>query len=367
DLGPQSLKNIARPIRVYRIAGEMAELSEKLVAAAVVSASPALFDDRRAIAVLPFANFGGDPEQEFFADGIVEDIISMLAGWRAFPVIARNSTFTYKGQTVDIKKVGAELGALYVLEGSVRKSGYRVRVTAQLIRADTNHHILAERYDRDLTDLFELQDEIATAIAGAIQPELLKFERERIAERPQHSEDAYELYQRGMFHHYRQNKEDNAEAQEFFRRALTVDPNYPQATAAMSIALCSAAMRRWSEIDDAGFEEALNLAERAVTLDPRYPNARFALGLVCMWTSRSERAIAEFEEAVKLNPSFAAAHVLLGQMYLYTGRPEEAIEQAEHGIRLSPHDPRLFLWLPALAGAHYLLGHYEEAVAVGQR
>jgi adenylate cyclase len=199
DLGPQSLKNIERPIKVYRMAGEMAELSEDLVAAATLAASAPGFDDRRAIAVLPFANFSGDPEQEFFADGITEDIISMLAGWRAFPVIARNSTFTYKGKAVDIKKVGEELGVRYVLEGSVRKSGRRVRVTMQLIRADTNHHIMAERYDRDLTDLFELQDEIAHTIAGAIEPELLKFERERIAERPQLSNDAYELYQHGVF------------------------------------------------------------------------------------------------------------------------------------------------------------------------
>jgi TolB-like protein len=316
---------------------------------------------------LPFANFSDDPEQEFFADGISEDIISLLAGWRAFPVIARNSTFTYKGQTVDIKKVGQELGARYVLEGSVRKSGHRVRVTAQLIRADTNHHIMAERYDRDLTDLFELQDEIVRAIAGAIEPELLKFERERIAERPQHSEDAYELYQRGMFHHYRQNKAENSEAQGFFRRALEIDAQYPQATAALSIALCSAAMLGWAEDNDACFEQAHELAQRAVTLDPRYPNAHFALGLVCMWTSRSERAIAAFREAIKLNPSFAAAHVLLGQMCLYAGRPEEAIEQAETGIRLSPTDPRLFIWLPALAGAHYLLRHYAEAIEAGRR
>ncbi|MBV8507293.1 MAG: adenylate/guanylate cyclase domain-containing protein, partial [Alphaproteobacteria bacterium] len=188
DLGPQSLKNIARPIRVYRMAGAMAALSEDLIVAATLAASAPGFDDRRAIAVLPFANFSGDPEQEFFADGITEDIISMLAGWRAFPVIARNSTFTYKGQTVDVKKVGEELGVLYVLEGSVRKSGRRVRVTAQLIRADTNHHIMAERYDRDLTDLFELQDEIVTTIAGAIQPELLKLERERIVERAETNE-----------------------------------------------------------------------------------------------------------------------------------------------------------------------------------
>jgi adenylate cyclase len=367
DLGPQSLKNIARPIRVFRMAGEMAALSEDLVAAAMLAASAPEFDDRRAIAVLPFANFSGDPEQEFFADGITEDIISMLAGWRAFPVIARNSTFTYKGKTVDIKKVGEELGVRYVLEGSVRKSGRRVRVTMQLIRADTNHHIMAERYDRDLTDLFELQDEIAHTIAGAIEPEILKFERERVAERPPSSEDAYELYQRGVWHHYRQNKADNIEAQGYFRRALAIDAQYPQPAAALSIALSAAASLGWADKVDILFEEAYDLAQRAVTLDPRYPNAHFALGLVCMWTRRSERAIAAFEEAIKFNPSFAAAHVLLGQMYLYAGRREETIEQAEKGIRLSPSDPRLFIWLPALAGAHYQMRHYAEAVEAGRR
>src|ERR1051325_5166273 len=165
ELGLKKLKNIQQPVAVWRIAGaawpedinpwQMPVLEE--------------FDSRRAIAVLPFMNFSGDPEQEFFADGITEDIISRLGGWRAFPVIARNSTFTYKGKQVDVKEVAKELGAFYVVEGSVRKSGRRVRVTAQLIRADTNHHIMAERYDRDLTDLFELQGEIATAIAGAFE------------------------------------------------------------------------------------------------------------------------------------------------------------------------------------------------------
>jgi len=368
DLGPQDLKNISRPIRVYRMAGDLAGLSEELLAAGVrLSRTPPAFDNRRAIAVLPFANFSGDPEQEFFADGITEDIISMLAGWRAFPVIARASTFTYKGRAVDIKKVGEELGVGYVLEGSVRKSGRRVRVTMQLIQADTNHHIIAEKYDRDLTDLFELQDEITHAIAGAIEPELLKFERDRIAERPPRSEDAYELYQRGLYHHYRQNKADNIEAQAYFRRALTIDGQYPQATAALSIARSAAAQTGWAEDANASFEDAYDLARQAITLDPRYPNAHFALGLACMWTRRSERGIAAFEEAIKFNPSFAAAHVLLGQMYLYAGRPEEAVEQAERGIRLSPSDPRMFIWLPALAGAHYQMRHYEQAVEIGRR
>ena len=368
DLGPQSLKNIRRPIRVYRMGAEIKDHPADLEdAEPVLAASPSGFDDRRAIAVLPFANFSGDPEQEFFADGITEDIISLLAGWRAFPVIARNSTFNYKGQTIDIKKVGEELGVRYVLEGSVRKSGRRVRVTAQLIRADTNHHIMAERYDRDLTDLFELQDEIVTAIAGAIEPELLKFERERIADRPQHSEDAYEFYQRGMWHHYQHTSADNIEAQSYFRRSLAIDPDYPQAIAALAIAVCNAAYLGWSNDTEGNYEEAFELSERAVALDARYPNGRFALGLVCMWTSRSNRAIAAFQEAINLNPSFAAAHVLLGQMYLYGNRPEEAIGLAEKGIRLSPSDPRLFIWLPALGGAHYQLGHYEEAVEIGRR
>jgi len=367
DLGPQTLKNISQPVRVYRMAGESAEQTGEDPAVSVTAAGPPGFDDRRAIAVLPFANFSGDPEQEYFADGITEDIITMLAGWRAFPVIARNSTFSYKGKTVDIKKVGHELGVRYVLEGSVRKSGRRVRVTAQLIRADTGHHLMAERYDRDMTDLFELQDEITTAIAGAIQPELLKFERDRIAEQPQHNENAYELYQRGMWHHYRHNKQDNIEAQACFRRALAIDPQYPQATADLAITVCNAAYLGWAEDPERNYVESFNLAERAVDLDGRYPVAHFVLGLTCMYTHRSERAMAELRRAIELNPSFAAAHAILGQIFTYAGQAEQAIPLVEKGIRLSPNDQRLFIWLSALAGAHYQLRHYEQAVEIGRR
>jgi adenylate cyclase len=368
DLGPKELKNIRRPIHVYRMGGETAEQPEKHGAAAPVAvASPPDFDDRRAIAVLPFANFSGDPEQEFFADGITEDIISLLAGWRAFPVIARNSTFTYKGQTVDIKKVGQELGVRYVLEGSVRKSGHRVRVTAQLIQANTGHHIMAERYDRDLTDLFELQDEIVNTIAGAIQPELLKFERDRIADRPQNNEDAYEFYQHGMFHHYRQNKQDNSEAQAYFRRALAIDEQYPQAMAALSIALCAAGYLSWTDNAERNYQESLELAQRAVALDPRYPNARFALALISMWLGRNDRAAAEFKEAIKLNPSFAAAHAVLGAVLNFRGQSEEGVASVEKGIRLSPSDPRLYIWLSGLGAAHYQLQHYSQAVEIGRR
>jgi adenylate cyclase len=368
DLGPQDLKNISRPIRVYRMAGDLAGLSEELLAGGVrLSRTPPAFDNRRAIAVLPFANFSGDPEQEFFADGITEDIISMLAGWRAFPVIARASTFTYKGKAVDIKKVGEELGARYVVEGSVRKSGRRVRVTMQLIQADTNHHIMAEKYDRDLTDLFELQDEITHVIAGAIEPELAKFERDRIADQPQQSQDAYEFYQRGMWHHYRRTKADNSEAQRLFRAALAIDPHYPQATAALALAVCNAGYLGWADNAEHNYEESLELAQRSVGLDVRYPAAHFALGLSCMYTHRSDRAVAELRQAIELTPSFAVAQAILGQMFLYAGEPEEAIPLVEKGIRLSPNDPRLAVWLSALAGARYQLHHYEQAVEAGRR
>jgi adenylate cyclase len=368
DLGPQDLKNIRRPIRVYRMGGEtIREPAEPGGVGPLIAKSSPSFDDRRAIAVLPFANFSGDPEQEFFADGITEDIISMLAGWRAFPVIARNSTFTYKGKTVDVKKIGEELGVRYVVEGSVRKSGRRVRVTVQLIQADTGHHIMAERYDRDLTDLFELQDEVTHTIAGAIEPELLKFERERIAERPQHDQDAYELYQRGVWHHHRYSKDDNAEAQRLFRAALVIDPDYPQAMAALAHAVCNAAFLNWSDDPEFSYEESFELAQRAVALDGRYPAARFVLGLVCMWTSRLDRAVAEFREATKLNPSYAAAYVLLGQTFTYQGQPEEAIPLIRKGIRFSPSDPRLFISFGVLAGAHYQARQYDEAIEIGRR
>ena len=187
---------------------------------------------------------------------------------------------------------------------------------------------MAEKYDRDLTDLFELQDEITHAIAGAIEPEILKFERDRIAERPPRSEDAYELYQRGMFHHYRQNKADNLEAQAYFRRALAIEPQYPQATAGLSIALSSAAMIGWADDPDARFADAYDLARQAVALDPRYPNAHFALGLACMWDAPFRARDHGLRGGHQAQPELCCCPVLLGQMYLYAGRREEAIAPA---------------------------------------
>jgi TolB-like protein/Tfp pilus assembly protein PilF len=322
---------------------------------------------RLSIVILPFADLSEDPDQQYFADGITEDLTTDLSRIPHSFVISRHTAFTYRNRSVSTKQIGRELGVRYVVEGSVRRSADHIRVTAQLVDADIDAQLWAERYDRRRADLFELQDEIVTAIAGAIEPELLKFERDRIAELPQQSEDAYELYQRGMFHHHRQNKGDNLKAQEYFRRALLTDPQSPPATAALSIALTIAAYLSWAEDPDRNYAEAFELGEQAVALDARYPNAHFALALICMWTGRTERAAAEFEEAIKLNPNFAAAHAVLGVVFTFLGKPAVGVASIEKGMRLSPRDPRLFIWLAGLAATQYQLGHYSQAVEIGRR
>jgi TolB-like protein len=322
---------------------------------------------RLSIVVLPFDNLSGDPGQQYFADGITEDLTTSLSRFTDMLVISRNTAFTYRDRPRETRQIGRELGVCYVLEGSVRRSSRRVRVNAQLIDAEADAHLWAERFDRRLSDLFKLQDEITNAIAGAIEPELLKSERNRIGSRPAQNENAYEIYQRGLWHFYRYTKENSIEAQALFRRALAMDEQYQQPTTQLAITLCHAAILGW--VDDArpNYVEAYELAQRAVSLDARYPPALFALGLVCMWTHRSDRAMSSFQEAINLNPSYAPAHVLLGQMHLYCGHPEEAIALVETGIRLSPKDPRLFIWLAALSGAHYQLKDYAQAIEAGRR
>ena len=322
---------------------------------------------RLSIVILPFDNLGRDPGQQYLADGITEDLTTNLSRFPDMLVISRNTAFTYRDKPLDTRQIGRELGVRYVLRGSVRRLGKRVRVNAQLIDAEADGHLWAERFDRNLPNWFELQDEVAAAIAGAIEPELLKSERNRIARRPLQTEDAYEFYQRGLWHFYRYTKEDCVEAQALFRRALAMDAQYPQSTAQLAITLCNAAYLGWVDHITLNYAEAYELAQRAVGLDARYPAAHFALGLVCMWTHRSDLAMSSFQEAINFNPSYAAAHVLLGQMHLYRGHPEQAIVLAEKGIRLSPKDPRLFIWLPALAGAHYQLRQYARAVEAGRR
>jgi adenylate cyclase len=217
--------------------------------------------------------------------------------------------------------------------------------------------------DRGLGRLFE---DFRMSATGK-EPELLRSERNRVASRPLQNADACDLYQRGLWHFFRYTKKDGAEAEGLFRRTLEIDAQYPQPPTQLALTICNAAFLGWADDIAGNYGEAYELAQRAISLDPGYPAAHFALGIVCMWTRRRDRAISCFQEAITLNPSYAAAYAVLGQMHTYTGHPEAAIELAERAIRLSPTDPRLFIWLPALAGAHYQLQNYAEAVEAGQR
>jgi adenylate cyclase len=325
------------------------------------------FDNRPAIAVLPFVNSSGDPDQQHFADGITDDIITELASWRSLPVIARGSTFSFRGRAVDIQTMSKELGARYILEGSIDRRGQRVRITAQLVDANTGHYLVAERYDRHVNELFDVRDEIVETIVGSIAPELLKVERERVGRQRRLNSNSYDHFIRGLEYHYRYNKEDNAEAQQLFRKAIEADPKNSQAHALLAHAMLYAAQHSWREDSEHNYEVADKFAQQAVKLDGRSPFAHFALGSTSMFLGRTEQALAEMQEVVRVNPSYAAAHAIMAHLLCYTGRPVEAVESIQRALRLSPHDPRLGLWIPALAQAHYFLGQYQDAVVAARR
>ena len=365
DLGVQRLKNISRPVRAYRVVLAEGASGAMPSPAGAVSRLPG-FGERPAIAVLPFRFEGAAAEHEPFADGLTEDIIVGLSGSRSFPVIARNSVFAYKGAALDAVAVSQQLGARYVVEGGIRRGGEQVRTTVQLIDCATTETLLAERFDFVMRDVFAVQGDIVRAVLGAIEPELLKRERERAARVPAHSANAYESYQRGMWHHYRHTKADSEEAQAHFGRALAADPNYAQAAAAMSISQSNAVAARWVADRRATLASALAFARQAVQADPRDPMTHFAFGLSGHWNGLMDESIAHLQETIRLNPSHAGAHANLAFVYNYLNRPNEALPQAELALRLSPHDPRRFIWLQALAASHYLAGRYRAALATAQ-
>jgi len=285
DLGEQSLKNIARPLRIYRVGSSSATRQ------AVSPAGALLLPDKPSIRALPFANMSGDPEQEYFADGIVEDIITLLSRYPLLFVIARNSSFTYKGRSVDVKQVGRELGVRYALEGSVRKAGNRVRITAQLVEAEAGNHVWAERYDRDLADIFGLQDEITEAVTIAIAPAIADAERQRAMRKPPGSLDAWAAYQRGLWHFSKSTPNDNTLAESFFQQAVDLDPNFAGGYTGLAYAQTRAAgvygTRTLAEIWDATFA----LARRAVTLDGNDAEGRTCLdgGITTVRSRKSSR------------------------------------------------------------------------------
>jgi adenylate cyclase len=337
NLGERDVKNITKPVRVYRVGPGAADDAPRGPAAEALS-----LPDRPSIAVLPFDNMSGDPEQEYFADGISEDLITALSKVHWFFVIARNSTFSYKGEAVDVARVARELGVRYVLEGSVRKSGNRVRITAQLIDAATGNHVWAERYDRDLDDIFALQDEMTQTIVGAVEPELGAAERARAARKPPGSLDAWETFQRGLWHMWRFTKDDIHEAQCLLRRAQELDPGFAIAFARESFAHYLDVILGYAEAPQESVAAAMSAAQKALTLDEADPVAHFAIGRAQMLRGDHDTSIAELEKALQLDPSFAQARHGLGMVLALAGRLDESVEELEKSIRLSPRDPLRF-------------------------
>lgn len=354
DLGSTQLKNIAEPIRVYslQVGGATSETA--------TSRTRAAEPPKLSIAVLPFANMSGDAEQDYFADGISEDIITALSKLSQLFVIARNSSFTFKGQNVQVQEVGTKLGVRHVLEGSVRKSGNRVRITAQLIDAISGGHLWAERFDRDLTDIFAVQDDVTQQIVGALALNLTEDDRQRLApERPRNTE-AYDYFLRGRELWHRLTKETNAPARDLLQRAIELDPKLASAHAFLALTHELDYLNRWSAAPPESMAQAEETARRAVTLDGSDPWARWALGIAKLYTRRHDEAIKEAERAIVLNPNFAEGHVILGEALHYSGRSEEALQSFARVKTLNPYFPDVLLHFQA--SAWFQLGRYEEAV-----
>jgi adenylate cyclase len=342
DLGEQQVKNIDDPVRVYRVVLDSGINEGKAAGTSPSSATVLELPDKPSVAVLPFNNMSDDPEQDYFADGISEDLITALSKIRWFFVIARASTFTYKNRAVDVTQVAKDLGVRYVLEGSVRKGGNRVRITAQLIDATTGQHVWAERYDRELADIFALQDEMAQTIVGAIEPELGAAERERAARKAPENLDAWETYQRGLWHMWTFLEEDNAEARRLFRRARELDPKFALAFAHEAYSHYVTVIMGWTDDPDASLAAGMTAAKKALALDDKDAVAYFALGRVQTMLGEHDSAIAALESSLALNPSFAQANHGLGMAQAFAGQLDDAIDSFGRAERLSPRDPLLW-------------------------
>ena len=326
------------------------------------SARPALpLPDRPAIAVLPFVNMSGDQEQEYFSDGISEDIITALSKLRWFFVIARNSSFIYKGKAIHMKQVAEELGVGYVVEGSVRKSGDRVRITAQLNDAATGSHIWAEHYDRGLADVFAVQDEITEAIVAAIEPQLYAAENFRARRKPPDSLDAWDLVMRALSHYWRVTRQDNLVAQALLEKAIIIDPNYGKALGVLATSHTFSAHMGWADMA-ASAPIAERSALAAILIDSEDPWAHHALGCAYLFTRRFDDSLAEFELALRLNPNFSMAQGYYGLALSYCGRWEEGVVAAHRALRLSPRDPFSAVYCGIAAYAHFIGRDYDEAM-----
>jgi adenylate cyclase len=359
DLGEQNVKNILRPIRIFRV------LLDKGSAR-----SEGVVDDPRpatkpSLVVLPFANMSGDPEQEFFVDGLTEDIITELSRFRELLVISRNSAFVHKGKAVKVRDIAREFGVHYVVEGSVRKAGDRVRVTVQLIDAETDRHIWAERYDRKIEDIFAIQDEVTCAIVGTLPGRIEAAGHDRAKRKPPQSMAAYEYVLTGKILHHRSTREDNAEAQRMLERAIALDPKYAHAHAWKACVLAQTWVNNWCEDRRQTWKQVVDEAHVALALDDNDSDVHRVLAAVNLAHDEHAKAQYHQERALGLNPNNDLILVQQGELLTWLGRPEDGIEWIMKAMRVNPYHPQRF-W-NHLGRAHYPARQYSEAVAALSR
>ncbi len=356
-LGEQSVKNIKKAVRVYRVLVQPETVPH--------SQAQAPLPDKPSVAVLPFVNMSGDPEQEYFSDGITEDLITDLSKISGLFVIARNSAFAYKGKAVKVQEVSRELGVRFLLEGSVRKAGKRIRINAQLIDAVKGGHVWAERYDREAGDIFDLQDEVTRKIVAALALNLTQREQDRLARRATNSVTAYDYVLRGMENHYRYTKEANDQSQVLFQRAIDLDPSYAAAYAWLGLTLLHSWTQGWTQ-DFQFLPKAFELAQKATSLDDSLPEAHRILGDLYLYGAKDhDQAVSEFRNAIALNSNYADAFAGLADALAWAGRTEEAIDSVRKAMRLNPHH---HAWYFQPLGLSYLITErWDEAVETYQR
>lgn len=368
DKGEFSLKNVPRPVRIYEIlSAEETEGAEGKATPSPVEPHVPGFGGRSAIAVLPFRNLSADPDQEYFADGLAEDLITSLAALRIYPIISRNSSFAYKGKPGDPRQAGKELGAHYIVTGSVRRVGDRVRVNAELVDSGDGHQIWSGRYDREISDIFAVQDEITAAIAGAVGPALFQSEMLHAIRRAPQNSDAWDCVHRGMWHLYRYTREGVAKARAWAARALELQPDSATAYCVIAFSHMYEVIYQWVGSREEPLKDAMQAAENAVAADRDDPMALTALGFACSLSGFRDRAIAVLERAVQANPSSALAFWSLGATLITAGRPDEGIPLVEKAIRLSPQDPLMNEFLFSIGSGHFMAERYPEAIEFAQR
>jgi adenylate cyclase len=356
DMGPQQLKNITRPVRAYRV-----RLDGRTLAAAPTLALP----DKPSIAVLPFQNMSGDPEQDYFCDGLVEDIITTLSKLAGLRVIARNSTFVYKGRSVDIREAAKQLGVRYVLEGSVRKSGNRIRITAQLIDAQDGTHLWAERYDRAMDDIFAIQDEITLVLATELQVKLTEGEHARLHYTTTTNVEAWTCWVQGISHHRQAvTKDAQSQARFFWERALALDPASASLNAELGLLHSLDARFGWWDDRETAIEKALAYVDRALEIDPGNADAYTASSLILLFQRQHDEAVAAAKKAVELAPGSADTAELASHVLAASGYPEEAVVLSEKAMTLSPNYPAVYLG--TLGNAYRLSGRTEQAIEAFQ-